>query len=183
MNENNLMAVSASDFIKVCFDWLESIAQAMVVVIFALAFVFRIVSIDGNSMLNTLNDKDKAFVYKFNYVPHNSDVVVIARGPHINVPIIKRVIAVEGDTLDVNYSDGTVAVNGKVLDEPYIAEHMHRRAQAEVPKVIPKGTIFVMGDNRNYSTDSNDFGVVDVKYVIGKAVYIIFPFYRIGSIK
>ncbi|GHV24702.1 signal peptidase I [Clostridia bacterium] len=182
-NVIHTMENPANNLIKFLFEWLEAVSQAIVFVVFALAFIFRIVNIDGWSMLHTLRDQDKVFVCKFSYIPKRNDVVVIAKGPHLNVPIIKRVIAVEGDSLEVDYATGNVIVNGEVLDEPYIAERMVRKPKAEIPKIIPQDHVFVMGDDRNYSTDSNDFGAISVKYVIGKASYIIFPFYRIGRIR
>ena len=99
-------------------------------------------------------------------------------------PIVKRVIATKGDTVDIDFSTGTVSVNGEVLEESYIAEPTTTQYDITFPQTVPEGCIFVMGDNRNHSTDSRygQLGMVDTRYVIGKVLMRIFPFREIGTV-
>ena len=92
-------------------------------------------------------------------------------------PIVKRVIAVEGQTVDIDFAEGIVYVDGEALEEDYIREPTYTAEGTEFPLTVPEGSIFVMGDNRNGSSDSRDYrlGTVDTRYVIGKAAFLIFP--------
>ena len=186
INENEeVIENPASKFSASCFDWLESVVQAVVLVVVIMTFFFRLVNVEGTSMLNTLHNADKLLVMKFNYVPKDGDVVVITPVNKLDVPIVKRVIATEGQKLSLNFSDGSVKVDGKKLDEPYIRERMWLRSNWDIPSVIPQGYCFVMGDNRNGSKDSRDseVGLIPNEKVIGKAITIVYPFDRIGAIK
>ncbi len=175
----------ASAFSASCFDWLESIVQAIVFVTILMTFFVRLVNVEGSSMLNTLFNADKVLVLKYGYVPKKNDVVVITPVNQVDVPIIKRVIATEGDSLSIDFSDGSVYVNDKKLNEPYIKERMWVQGDGEIPKVIPKGYCFVMGDNRNHSLDSRfkDLGLVPNDRVVGNAKVIVYPFDRFGVIR
>lgn len=175
----------ASEFSATCFDWLESLSQALVLVVIVMAFFLRPISVIGTSMLNTLHEADKVIVLKFGYVPKDGDIVVIRPVKNLDEAIIKRVIATEGQTLSIDFTDGSVYVDGKKIDEPYIKERMWVQGNGEIPSVIPKGYCFVMGDNRNGSLDSRfkEVGLVPNDKVLGKAVFIIFPFSRFGVIR
>ncbi|MCL2312978.1 MAG: signal peptidase I [Firmicutes bacterium] len=165
-----------------CYEWIELISQSLIFVVFALAFVFRIFTVQGKSMLNTLHNGDKIFVWKYNYTPNNGDVVVIRKYSMMNSPIVKRVIAVEGQTLSIDFESGSVNVDGKKINETYIKDLTRYQGDAEIPSVIPKGSVFVMGDNRQGSTDSRDIGPIPKEFIEGRAIYILYPFYRINSI-
>lgn len=175
----------ASAFSTSCFDWLESIVQAIVFVTILMTFFVRLVNVEGTSMLNTLFNADKVLVLKYGYVPKKNDVVVITPVNQVDVPIIKRVIATEGDTLNIDFSDGSVYVNGEKLNETYIKERMWVQGDGEIPSVIPEGYCFVMGDNRNHSLDSRfkELGLVPNDRVVGNAKVIVYPFDRFGVIK
>lgn len=189
--DNNLVSETiedvenpASKFSASCFDWLESIVQALVLVVVIMAFIFRPITVKGTSMLNTLYDADKVIVLKCGYVPKDGDVVVIRPFNTLDKPIIKRVIATEGQTLSIDFSDGSVYVDGKKINEPYIKERMWRRGDGQIPSVVPKGCSFVMGDNRNNSADSRfkEIGVIPNEQIMGKAVFVFYPFNHIGVI-
>lgn len=174
----------ASSFAAVCFDWLESLVQAAVLVSVLFVFFYRGVNVDGESMLDTLHDGDKLVVRKFNYKPQNNDIVIVSPVNQLDKPIVKRVIATEGQTLSIDFSKNEVIVDGKKLNENYIYEPMIATGDGDIPSVIPAGHTFVMGDNRNNSLDSRykAVGVVPNDKIVGKAVYRFFPFDRIGVI-
>lgn len=182
-NTNNIDRFSTT-FTTSSFEWLESIAQSLVVMVAILSFIFRIATVDGTSMLDTLHDKDKLFILKWQYVPKDGDVVVISNGAQYDKPLVKRVIATEGQTLSIDIDRNTVIVDGNKLDEPYILEPMWRKGDNTIPHVIPAGYTFVMGDNRNNSADSRykEIGLIPNEKIVGKATHIIFPFSRIGKI-
>ncbi len=191
MNNNSMQDESgfsevnvANNFSEVCFDILESVTQAIIVVVIALSFVVKIVSVKGWSMLNTLRDADRLVVMKWNYKPQNGDVVVIKRGQNLDEPIVKRIIATEGQTVSIDFTTGTVRVDGKPLNEKYIREVTRLQGDAENPQVVPQGYCYVMGDNRNHSMDSRfkDVGLIPYDYIVGKAQWIVYPFNRFGGI-
>lgn len=166
-------------------EWLESIAISIFIVILVFTFVFRIVIVDGSSMFPTLEDGQRLVISHLFYTPKQGDIVVV-NSKGLNKTIIKRVIATEGQTVDINFDKHTVTVDGKTLDEPYINEPTIRNDGGNnYPLVVPKNTIFVMGDNRNNSTDSRNslVGFISIDDVLGKAVFRIYPFDRFGRIK
>lgn len=175
----------AGSFSKFCFEWLESILQAIILVVVLMVFVFRVVNVSGTSMMNTLHNADKVVILKCDSVPKNGDIVVISKGQNLDEPLIKRVIATEGQKLCIDFSDGSVYVNDEKLEEIYIKEPMYLQGDGNIPIKIPKGYSFVMGDNRNHSLDSRfkSIGLIDNKNIIGKAKFIIFPIDRIGFVK
>lgn len=185
------------------FEWLDVICVAVISVVVIFSLVFRIATISGDSMLNTLIGEnnhtgtvgDKVIITNFNYEPQNGDIVVVSRNAENTVeaqqrsdePIIKRVIAVGGQTVDINFETGTVYVDGMALDEPYISSKTDDKYDVDFPLYVPKGYIFVLGDNRGASLDSRtssigENGLIDTRYVLGHAVYRIFPFDRIGGL-
>lgn len=176
----------ARRFSEVCYEWLECIAQSIVVVVVLLTFVFRIVNVSGDSMLNTLHNGDKLLVVQWGYRPKNGDVVIIRKGERLDEPLVKRVIATEGQTLSIDFASGSVTVDGKILNEKsYIREPMRVQGDADTPGVVPQGRCYVMGDNRNKSLDSrySDVGLIKNEDVVGKAEVILYPFSRFGVIR
>ena len=167
-------------------EWVDSIVVSAVVVVLLFTFVFKIVGIKGESMTNTLMEGDKVLVYSFNYTPEVGDIVVIScnasniyeneSGEHER--IIKRVIATEGQTVDINDS-GLVSVDGVEIADSYIREYKSTfKKDVQFPHVVKEGCVFVLGDNRRNSLDSRSSGIgdVDVRYILGKAVCRISPF-------
>ena len=166
------------------FDWIRCIVFAIAIVVVCLTFVFRLVDVDGTSMNDTLETNDKVVVTNLFYQPNNNDIVVISHGAEYKKPIIKRVIAKEGQTLKLDKENDRIIVDGIVIDEPYIkgTTFSGNYGNNEIPDVIPEGKIFVMGDNRQVSLDSRstEIGLIDVKDVIGKAQIVAFPFNHFG---
>lgn len=162
------------------YEWVQSLVGYVLVVVAIFTFVIRMMGVDGHSMLNTLQHGDRLLVvnsmlyhdYKY------GDIVILRKnGVFDDDPIVKRVIAVEGQTVDIDFAEGIVYVDGEALEEDYIREPTYTAEGTEFPLTVPEGSIFVMGDNRNGSSDSRDYrlGTVDTRYVIGKAAFLIFP--------
>ena len=142
------------------------------------------VDVDGSSMYDTLSTKDKVIVTNFMYTPKTNDIVVISHGAQYAKPIIKRVIATEGQSVELDYEHDRIIVDGIVINESYIDGSTFGGVigDNEIPDVIPEGKIFVMGDNRKVSMDSRStqIGLIDVNDVIGKAQIVAFPFNHFG---
>ena len=136
-------------------------------------------------MDTTLESGEKLIVTNFLYKPKSGDIVVISKGAPINKYIIKRVIAVEGQSIKLDYDNDKIYVDGKELNEPYLKCSTFEGAHGdyEVPSVVPEGKIFVMGDNRGVSLDSrcSTIGLIDMEDIKGKAQFAIFPFDRFGG--
>ena len=168
------------------FQTLQSLACIVLVIIFLFTFVMRITIVDGHSMENTLHHGDIVLVRSIGYTPKQGDIVVLTKTTFREASIIKRVIATEGQTVDIDYATSTVYVDGVALEEDYITEaRWDLYADNGVNHItVPEGHIYVMGDNRNGSSDSRDpsLGVVDVRCVIGQAVMVLFPFSDFGSL-
>ena len=177
---------SNKKFAAVCFEWIESGIQAIIIVVMLMSFVFRIVNVSGGSMLNTLHDNDKLIITYWGCTPHNGDIVVVKRGQKVSSPLIKRVIAVGGQKIRIDYEKGAIFIDGKQIEEPYIKERMWLKGDIDFSSEIsiPKDYVFLAGDNRNNSIDSrfSDVGMIPKDYIIGKARCIIHPFNRVKLI-
>lgn len=170
-------------------DILETVLVSMFVILLVFGYCMRPVTVEGRSMVPTLHDQDRLVMYRLFYKPHVGDIVVIndqeghvldengevvLSGYSLNEYIIKRVIAVGGQTIRIDASLGEVYVDGVKLDEPYVNELTFSDDRAfTYPLTIPEGYIFVMGDNRNRSTDSrsSSVGLVSTADVMGKAYF------------
>jgi len=159
------------------YDWIQSIVSTLVVVILAFIFIGRQTGVSGISMRNTLYDDDSVFVTSMFYTPKNGDIVIIKSDAFTDQLLVKRVIATQGQTLDINFDTNEVFVDGVVLNEPYIREPTRESRDFRGPVTVPEGCVFVMGDNRNQSRDSREstVGFVDVREIIGKVHFIILP--------
>lgn len=164
------------------WEWVESIAISVTTLIFIFVFVFRIVGVDGHSMDQTLADGDRLIITSMFYTPAAGDIVVVNQPNEFGKPLIKRIIALEGQTVDIDFKTGVVTVDGQVLDEPYISTPTTVYEGVDFPVTVPEGTVFVMGDNRQNSTDSRSemVGFIDTRYILGKAIFRIFPFNTLG---
>ena len=163
---------------QIVYEWMDSFVFSIILILIVFVFGFRVVGVDGESMLPTLNNGDWLTVKAINTTIERGDIVVITQPNITNEPLIKRVIAVGGDTLDINFMTGEVKVNGKVIDEPYINAPTNNPGDFDKPIRIPEGYVFVMGDNRNESLDSrfSTIGVIDERYILGVVNARLFPF-------
>ena len=184
------------NYIKEIYEWFEAIVFSVIVIIILFTFVFRIVGIKGSSMENTVFQGDRVIISNLFYTPKQGDVVVISRN-YMNeagdkddrdTPIIKRVIATEGQDVTINPVTGAVTVDGVVLSEDYIKDDQITTwldgSKKEKTITVEKGHIFVMGDNRGLSLDSrsSEIGQVDTRYVLGHALARVYPFNQIGGL-
>jgi signal peptidase I len=160
------------------YEWLEAIVYSLTIVILLFTFIFRIVGVDGASMEPTLKTDDRVIITHLFYTPKQGDIVVITQPNELNKPLIKRIVALGGQTVEINPDRLSVMVDGEEIDEPYILEPTLAKSDFEGKVTVPKGKVFVMGDNRNNSLDSrsNVIGFIDERYILGKAKLRIFPF-------
>lgn len=180
------------------FDWLDVFFKAIVIVVLLFTVVFKIATIDGESMENTLFENEKVLISNLFYEPEQGDVVVVSRNykNEYNAldrkyqPIIKRVIAVEGQTVDIDFVTGVVTVDGKKLDESYVKTPTNLSYDIKFPITVEKDHVFLLGDNRNSSLDSRSSeigesgtGQVNKRYILGKAIFRIFPINKASRIK
>ena len=166
------------------FEWVETLVIAFFAVILFFTFVFRLAAVNGESMLPTLVDKDRLIVSYLFYTPKNGDIVIVNNdNPALEKVIVKRVIATEGQTVDIDFDSGEVKVDGKVLQEDYINNlTLLDEGGHSYPVTVPENCVFVMGDNRMNSLDSRDsrVGFVPEDEILGKVSLRIFPFSRFG---
>ncbi len=159
------------------YDWIETFCFALALMVVLFIFVFRYVTVDGNSMMNTLQDQDKLIISNFNYTPQTGDIVVIYIEGQ-NKPYIKRVIATEGQTVKIDFEKWQVYVDGELLEEDYVLRRegdMHYAAFYNGEFTVPEGQVYVMGDNRNDSTDSRVLGCLDEHNIIGRVIVRLAP--------
>ncbi len=176
--ELTAVSVSSSKTWKFAYDWLDSLIFAFLTILFIFTFLFRIVGVSGTSMVPTLQNGNWLAVRAINTEIERGDVVVITQPNALNEPLIKRVIAVGGDEVNIDFVQGIVRINGKIVDEPYIAEPTHKMFDISFPVTVPEGCVFVMGDNRNNSLDSRSstVGFIDTRYILGVAEFRFYPF-------
>ena len=163
-------------------EWYEALVSALVVMVLLFSFFFRIIQVDGGSMNPTLWDGDKLIVWGAGYTPQRGDVVIV---DDYTRPLVKRIIAVGGDTISIDYTAGTVTVNGEVLEEDYIAEPTFLGYDVAFPYTVPEGELFLMGDNRNASLDSrsSSIGCIAEEDILGKVLFCFLPLEDAGVVK
>ena len=175
MQEENKKQIAGKEL----YEWVQALVSSVLVVVLIFTFVIRLIGVDGHSMLPTLQHGDRLLVLnsalcgEYEY----GDIVIVRKDTFMQQPIVKRVIATEGQTVDIDFTTGSVWVDDQLLDEPYINELTFTYEGLEFPVTLGEGEVFVMGDNRNASDDSRNpqLGPVDERYIIGKAVILAFP--------
>ena len=169
------------------YDVVEIMVTAAVTVAVLFIFLCRTVGVSGSSMVPTLEDGDRIILSAAVFEPQRGDIVVTcqpSKVSYIEPTLVKRVIATGGQTVDIDFSEGVVYVDGEALDEPYINEITREPEGFQGPLTVPEGYVFVMGDNRNRSTDSRDarVGLIREDYLLGRALFRVSPFgkFKIG---
>ena len=162
------------------YEWVQALVCSVLAAVLLFTFGVRIVGVSGASMRETLQNGDMLLVVNGLLCREyrQGDIVIAAKASFENgEPIVKRVIATEGQTVDVDFVNGVVSVDGTALSEPYIREETHLSEGTEFPLTVPEGCVFLMGDNRNDSRDSRDplLGAVDTRNLIGRAVFLLVP--------
>lgn len=168
------------------FFWAQALVVSLIVLVIINVFFFRISGVVGSSMYPTLHGKDRVIMRVVGYnEPKRGDIVVVIAPEYDDgAPLVKRIIAVGGDVLDIDRATGTVTVNGEILDEPYINEMIVNMGDFDYPLTIEDGYVFFMGDNRNHSSDSRwkMIGPQPYSNVVGKVFFRVYPFSSIGIV-
>ena len=175
---------------SVIFDWLEVFVFALSFVLILFAFFGRIAIVVGPSMENTLIGNDTLIISNLFYEPKTGDIIVfqLPENEQFPDPIVKRVIATAGQTVDIDADNWIVYVDGVPLDEPYVKQAemgTMREGNMTYPYTVKEGEVFVMGDNRRHSTDSRftEIGPVDVRYILGEVKLRVLPLPAFGKVK
>ncbi len=162
------------------YEWVQAVVCSVLAIVLMFTFVVRIIGVSGQSMRETLQNGDKLLVLNSclcgDY--RRGDIVIFQKPEFENGElIVKRVIATEGQTVDIDFAAGQVFVDGEALEEPYIREPTWLDEGLEFPITVPDGCVFVMGDNRNDSKDSRyeGLGPLDTRHIVGRAVLLVLP--------
>lgn len=172
------------------YEWLEVFAVALCAVAIIFTFFARVVTVVGTSMTYTLSEGERLVVSDVLYEPKTGDIVILHL-PGDDEPLVKRVIATEGQSLEIDFDSWTVTVDGEVLSEPYVRDDFGGPDMArgslspeDFPLTVPDGCVFVMGDNRNNSRDSRmaSIGFIEERYIVGRVLFRLFPLSKFGKI-
>lgn len=160
------------------YDWVQCLVVALIICVVMFSFFIRVIDVVGTSMHPSLFNGDKMLVSGLLYKPKVGDVVVFKKDEYNpDKALVKRVIAVEGQEINMDFEKGIVYIDGEPIKEDYIMEPTFNKLDFIGPKTVPEGCVFVMGDNRNASIDSrkSEIGMVDTRLILGRAYYVIYP--------
>lgn len=166
------------------FDWVQCLVAALLFCVLLFSFLIRIIGIVGSSMVPTFHDGDSVVISKLFYSPDNGDIVVLRKKSFQDDPIIKRVIATEGQTVNIDFDKNIVYVDGEALTEPYINDPTREQLDYDGTVIVPENCVYVMGDNRNNSLDSRFslIGCVDEREIMGKVLFRLLPITKFGAV-
>lgn len=152
------------------YEWVEALLFALVLVLAVLTFAIKTYMVNGTSMVPTLKDGQRVMVYGLAYRPVTGDIVIIDANNNLQEPLIKRVVATAGQTVDIDPETGDIFVDGIPFNHPIESSMSNLRGDQSYPLTVPAGYVFVMGDNRGGSLDSRykALGFVDARSVLGK---------------
>ena len=189
---------------KDAYEWIHCIIVAIIACVLVFVLLARVITVRGESMLPTLEENDRIVITRLAGDYEYGDIVVLKKEEFRNEPIVKRVIGTAGQTVEIDFTEGVVSVDGQRLNEPYVREKTYDRYHIMDPEyyevygidpkedvgedwvrvTVPEGCIFVMGDNRNNSSDSrvSTINFVDLRDVMGKAVFRLYPFHKLGAL-
>ena len=171
---------------KELYDWIYCLLFALIVAVLLFSFVVHPIDVVGSSMVPTLHNGDKMLVSGLFYKPKAGDVVVFKKDEYDpNKALVKRVIATEGQEINMDFANGIVYIDGEAISEPYINDLTYNKLDFIGPKTVPEGCVFVMGDNRNASVDSrkSEIGMLDTRLILGRAYAVIYPLSVLRVIK
>ena len=180
------------NIVQELFDWAESLVTSLVIIVLLFAFAFRLIGVSGDSMKPTLHNMDYLIVSKLGYTPEQGDIVVLTKEGFLVNEItgksdsfVNRIIATEGQTVDIDFALGVVYVDGVLQDDSFTLTKTTRQGDLHFPCTVPEGHIFVLGDNRNGSTDSRnaEVGMVDERYIVGRVLFRILPLTKFGLVE
>lgn len=165
-------------------EWVQAIVIAVVLALLVRNFIFTVVRVDGQSMEPTLQHNDRMIVWRLGYEAEAGDIVIFNPPSYPkNTYWVKRVIATEGQTVKIDYKTNSVYVDGEKIDEPYLGEEMEERMYNFSEVEVPEGCVFVLGDNRNHSSDGRMIGPISEDCIVGEAVLRFWPMNNINTFK
>lgn len=170
---------------KSTYEWIQCLIVALAICVVLFLFFVRVIDVKGTSMVPTLQNADKMLVSGLFYKPKAGDIVVFKKDQYNpNKALVKRVIATEGQTINMDFENGVVYVDGEPIEEDYINDLTKTKLDFIGPQTVPEGCVFCMGDNRNMSTDSRkkEIGMIDSRLILGKVYMVIFPIDSFGSV-
>jgi len=171
----------ANGLVRLLYEVLETVLPALVIVLVVNLFLAQATRVEGQSMEPNLHDNQRLIIEKISYhlhPPQRGDIVVLRLPNRRSDPLIKRVIAMPGETVEI--SNGQVLINGRLLNEPYLTRNTYQNVP---PSVVPPGQVFVLGDNRSLSNDSRAFGFVPFSDIVGRAWFRYWPPLEIGPVR